>query len=126
MWPTARSEHVAAEAVRSRRLSYDGFQLVLSWKPLSLSAVPLSLYVLIRAISSSLTLHVTLPAHPFHAFALRTPCALPFAGPYGLLLVLFRLSCVLGELRILRESQGLFEDDDVDPLHDIKGQSRSV
>jgi hypothetical protein len=57
-----------------------------------------------------------LPAHLFHASELRTPCALPFAGPCELLLVLSRLSCVLGELRILPESQGVFEDDDADPL----------
>jgi len=53
------------------------------------------------------------------------PCALPFAGPCGPQLVPALLSCTVGELRILPESQGLSEGDDgVDPLQaliDIKG-----
>lgn len=53
MWPTARPEHVAVEAVLSRRPFCAGFQLPLSWKPLLLSAVLLPLYVLIRSMSTS-------------------------------------------------------------------------
>lgn len=68
--------------------------------------------------------------HPFRAFALRTPCVLPFAGPCGLPLVPSLLSYVLGEPHVLPESQGIYKDDDgVGPLRvvvDIKGQSRSV